>query len=383
MIARGMKTIYLDYNATTPIAPDVQMAMLPFLAEHYGNPSSGHALGRACHEAVQDARGRLAALLGAERDEVIFTGGGTESNNLVLKGLAFRRAPLGSGHLVTSSIEHPAIIEPARFLERLGFGLSIVDCDKRGRIDPADVAAAIQDDTVLVSIMLANNEIGTIQPIAEISKICRQRGVLLHTDAAQAVGKIPTRVDDLGVDFLSIAGHKMYAPKGIGALYIRRGRALEPLLHGAGHEGGLRGGTENVPYIVALGEAAALVRGHLDESVQRLAALRDRLQQQLVEAFGPRCTVNGAGADRLPNTLSINVPDVDASELLTRLPELCASTSAACHTGQAQRSATQQAIGLSEEVARGTIRLSVGHFTDEEEVDRAANLLIGAAGQLQ
>jgi cysteine desulfurase len=378
-----MKTIYLDYNATTPIAPDVQMAMLPFLAEHYGNPSSGHALGRACQEATLDARGRVAALLGAERDEIIFTGGGTESNNLVLKGLAFRQAPLGSGHFVISSIEHPAITEPARFLERLGYGLSIVDCDANGRIDPDDVAAAIQDDTVLVSIMLANNEIGTIQPIAEISQICRQHGVLLHTDAAQAIGKISTRVDELGVDFLSIAGHKLYAPKGIGALYIRRGTALEPLLHGAGHEGGLRAGTENVPYIVALGEAAALAGKHLNESVERLAALRDRLQRQLTEAFGPKCTVNAAGADRLPNTLSINVPGVDASELLARTPELCASTSAACHTGHAQRSATQQAIALSEETARGTLRLSVGWFTDEEEVDRAANLLIAARQQLR
>ncbi|MCH8046905.1 MAG: cysteine desulfurase [Planctomycetes bacterium] len=378
-----MKTIYLDYNATTPIAPDVQTAMLPFLAEHYGNPSSGHALGRACHEATLDARAKLAALLGAERDEIIFTGCGTESNNLVLKGLAFRQAPLGSGHFVISSIEHPAVTEPARFLERLGFGLTIVDCDARGRIDPDDVAAAIQDDTLLVSIMLANNEIGTIQPIAEISKICRQRGVLLHTDAAQAVGKIPTRVDDLGVDFLSIAGHKLYAPKGIGALYVRRGTALEPLLHGAGHEGGLRAGTENVPYMVALGKAAELAGQHLSESVERLAMLRDRLQQALVDACGPKCTVNGAGAERLPNTLSINIPNVDASELLARIPELCASTSAACHTGQAQRSATQQAIALPEDVARGTIRLSVGWFTDEEEVDRAANLLIGARQQLR
>ena len=230
-----MRSIYLDYNATTPIAPAVQEAMLPFLAEHFGNPSSHHALGRACHEAVEDARQRVARLLAADRDEIVFTSCGTESNNLALKGIAMRHAPLGAGHLVISAIEHPAVLEPARYLESLGYGLTLVGCDRQGVVDPAAVEAAIQPDTMLVSVMHANNEIGTIQPIGEVARICRAHDVLLHVDAAQTVGKIPTRVREMGVDMLSLTGHKMYAPKGIGALYVRQGVPLEPLLHGAGH----------------------------------------------------------------------------------------------------------------------------------------------------
>jgi cysteine desulfurase len=373
-----MRTIYLDYNATTPVAPSVLEAMEPFFVRRYGNPSSGHALGRACQEAVEDARGHVASLLGAAIDEIIFTSGGTESNNLALKGVLMHPDKRTRGHVVISSIEHPAIVEPARFLTRLGYELTVVPCDPHGVVSPEAVATALRPDTALVSIMHANNEIGTIQPIAEIAELCHRRGVLVHTDAAQTVGRISTRVDHLGVDLLSLAGHKMYAPKGCGALYVRHGTALEPFMHGAGQEGGLRAGTENVPYIVALGHAAKLACRSIDESAGRLAQLRDRLQQALCEGVGNDLTINGAAAPRLPTTLSVNFPQVSGSELLARTPELCASTGAACHSSSTTVSPTLAAIGLSPEVARGTVRLSVGWDTAEEEIDLAADLLLAA-----
>lgn len=372
-----MRSIYLDYNATTPIAPAVQEAMLPFLAEHYGNPSSTHALGRAAHEAVEDARSRVAHWLGANRDEIVFTSGGTESNNLALKGVAFAAREFG-GHLVISAVEHPAVVQPAKFLERLGWRLTVIGVNRRGLVDPAEVEAALRPDTRLVSVMHANNEIGVVQPIAKISEICRRRGVLLHSDAAQTAGKLSTRVDDLGVDLLTVAGHKVYAPKGVGALYVRRGVSLEPVLHGAGHEGGLRAGTENVPYLVGVGRAASLAEQSLLEAGDRLTALRDRLLDKLREAIGPSLSVNGEDAPRLPNTLSANFPDVVAGEMLRQIPELCASTGAACHSGSTHMSATLAAIGLEPEIARGTVRLSLGWYTDADQIDRAAQLLIAA-----
>jgi cysteine desulfurase len=376
-----MRLNYLDYNATTPIAPEVREAMLPYLAEHYGNPSSSHVLGRACHEAVEQARERVAHLLGASSDEIVFTSGGTEANNLALKGVMFKLAWGGTGHLVISTLEHPAIVEPARFLERLGYEVSIVPCDRRGVVDPADVQKALRPQTVLVSIMHANNEIGTLQPIAEISRICRQRGVLVHTDAAQSIGKVRVKVQELGVDLLTIAGHKLYAPKGVGALYVRLGVALEPLLHGAGHERGLRAGTENVPYLVGLGRAAMFVEEHESATgggaTEKLARLRDRLYEALRTSIAG-LTVNGAGAPRLPNTLSVNFPGAIGGDILKRCPELCASTGAACHSGSTHVSATLKAIGLAPEVARGTVRLSVGWPTTDEEIDRAARALVAA-----
>lgn len=373
-----MRLIYLDYNATTPVAPSVFEALEPFLKEHYGNPSSSHALGRACREAMEDARAKVAALLGADRDEIVFTSGGTESNNLAICGTMMQGVPGVAGHLIISAIEHPAVVEPARHLQRLGFELTVVECDSQGVVHPAKVAAAMRPDTRLVSIMHANNEIGVIQPLREISQICRDHQVLLHTDAAQTVGKIAAFVDELGVDLLSFAGHKLYAPKGIGALYVRRGVRLEPVLHGAGHETGLRPGTENVAYIVGLGQACMLAFRSLEESSQRLQMLRDRLATQLLQAIGSRLTINGQDAARLPNTLSVNFPDVSAAEILARLPDLCASTGSACHSNASSMSATLAAIGLDPDDARGTMRLSVGWFTSEEEIDRASNLLIGA-----
>lgn len=373
-----MRAIYLDYNATTPIAPAVQEAMLPFLAEHFGDPASHHALGRACHEAVEDARSRVARLVGADRDEIVFTSGGTESNNLALKGVALRRGAAAGGHLVISAIEHASVLEPARYLDSLGYDLTMVGCNRQGVVDPAAVEAAIRPDTLLVSVMHANHEIGAVQPIKRIAEVCRARGVLLHTDAAQTAGRIPVSVRSLGVDLLSLAGHKMYAPKGIGALYVRRGVALEPLFHGAEHESGMRPGTENVPHIIAMGQAATVCEASLPDSGDHLAVLRDRLQQRLIEGIGDQLGINAAGAERLPNTLSVNFPGLAARAMLRRIPELCASTGAAGHSGSDNLSPTLASIGLTPDITQGTVRLSVGWYTTEEEVDRAASLLLAA-----
>lgn len=373
-----MRLIYLDYNATTPIAPSVQQAMLPFLSEHYGNPSSSHSLGRAAHEALEDARSHLSLMLKADREEIIFTSGGTESNNMVIKGTLLRRAPSAGGHLIISAIEHPSVVQPAKFLERLGYDLTVVGCDANGVVRLDEIESAIRPDTVLVSVMHANNEIGTIQPLAEIAAMCHERDVLVHTDASQSAGKIRTPVDELQVDFLTIAGHKLYAPKGVGALYIRRGLGLEPLLHGAGHEGGLRAGTENVASIVGLGRAASLATKGLDQSAQRMESLRERLLEQLRAEIGGGLRVHGAKATRLPNTLSVAFPEVTGAAMLSRLPELCASTGSACHSTATSMSPTLAAIGATPEVAAGTIRLSIGWYTSEEDIDRAASLLLGA-----
>lgn len=373
-----MHPLYFDHNATTPIAPSVLEAMLPFLQEHFGNPSSAHPLGRACQEAIEDARARVAMLLGATPDEIVFTSGGTESNNLAILGTMLSEGFAPDSHLIISAIEHPAVLEPARYLERLGFDLTIVGCDSRGLIDPAEVEAAIRPNTRLVSVMHANNETGVVQPIAKISEICQARKVLVHTDAAQSVGKIPAFVDDLGADLLSVAGHKFYAPKGVGALYVRRGLGLVPVLHGAGHERGLRPGTENVPYIVGLGQAAALAFRGQHEMGKRLANLRDDLLSRLRAAVGDQLRVNGEDAPRLPNTLSVSFPEVPAVDILARTPDLCASTGSACHSSVTSMSPTLAAMKVEPEHARGTIRLSIGWFTSEEDIERAAALLIGA-----
>jgi len=373
-----MRQLYFDYNATTPIAPAVQQAMLPFLADHYGNPSSSHALGRAAHEAVEDARGHVANLLGCDPDEIVFTGGGTEANNLALKGIAFRAGRSAGGHFVISALEHPSVVEPARFLERMGFDVTVVPASGQGIVQPSAVRKAIRPDTVLVSVMHANNEVGTVQPLREIAQVCHQADVLLHADAAQSAGKLRTQVDELDVDLLTIAGHKLYAPKGIGALYVREGVALEPLLHGAGHEAGLRAGTENVAGIAGLGAAAQIAAKTLDDTAQRLETLRDRLLGLLRTAVGDGLIVHGERSPRLPNTLSVSFPGANGHELLARVPELCASTGSACHSETAAMSPTLAAMSVPAEVARGTIRLSLGWFTTEDEVERAASLLLGA-----
>jgi len=366
----------LDYNATTPIAPSVVEAMTPFLNGHFGNPSSAHSMGREAKEAIEDARVKVAGLLGCDREEIVFTSCGTESNNLAIKGTMLQ-GQLGSGHLVISAIEHPAVSEPAKFLERLGYEVSIVPCDEHGFVHPSSVESVLRPDTRLVSIMHANNEIGTIQPIRQIAEICHGRGILLHTDASQSVGKIPAFVDELDVDMLTVASHKLYGPKGIGVLFVREGNALEPLLHGAAHENGMRAGTENTPYIVGLGQAAHLAVKGLDDSSESMTKLRDRLNDRLANAI-PGLQVNGAKAKRLPNTLSVAFPGVSGQDILSRVPELCASTGSACHSSGLVSSATLAAMGRSPEEMAGTIRLSVGWYSSEEEVDRASNLLIDA-----
>ncbi len=381
-----MRHIYLDYNATTPVAPAARESMTPYFCDYFANPSSGHARGLACREAIEDARAHVARLLGADTDEIIFTSGGTESNNLALLGVMFQDAPEMGGHLVISNLEHPAVTEPARFLQRMGCRLSIAASNPDGVVSPEVVEDLLNDDTRLVSIMHANNEIGTIQPIREIAELCHARGVVLHTDAAQSLGKIPVDVDELDVDLLTLAGHKVYAPKGVGALFVRRGTPLEPLLRGAGHELGLRPGTENVPSIVALGTAAQLAWTRLEKQAEQgdqLRRLTDRLHRELERGMDVPLRVNGAASPRLPNTLNVIFPGVSAAEMLRQTPELNASTGSACHSTAITISPTLAAIGLGPDEAHGAIRLSVGWYTTDEEVDRAASLLLEAWERLR
>lgn len=372
-----MQPIYLDYNATTPVDPAVIEAMQPYLLTHYGNPSSTHGYGRTTHEAVEQARLQVADMLECTSDEVIFTSGGTESNNTVLKGVAYSYRHKGD-HIVTSQIEHPAILNPCAFLERQGVRVTYLPVDRMGMVDPDDVRRALTPHTILISIMHANNETGTIQPIAEISRIAREHGVLMHTDAAQSVGKIPASVAELGVDFLSIAGHKVYAPKGIGALYIRAGLPLEPLMHGAGHESGRRAGTENVIFDVGLGKACEVAKADLPRYQQVIGALRDLLQQQLEKHLGDRIVLNGHPEQRLPNTLNVNFRGVVGAELLEKVPGLAASTGAACHSGEVALSSVLSAMHIPPELGMGAVRFSLGRYTTGEDVERTVELVVRA-----
>jgi cysteine desulfurase len=360
------RRIYLDYNASTPIAPEVATAMRPFLDGAYGNPSSGHWAGKPAHEAVEGARDQVAGLLGCARDEVVFTSGGSEANNLALKGVAFALREKGD-HIVTSAIEHPATLVPCDYLAKLGCKITHIPVDRFGLVDPDDVRRALTPRTILVSIMHANNEVGTIEPIKDISRIMRERGILLHTDAAQSVGKIPTKVEDLGVDLLSMAGHKLHAPKGVGALYVRRSTPIEPLIHGAGHETGRRAGTESALMTVALGAAAELANDL--EPMKRIRALRDRFWQQLRSELGNRIALNGHPGLRLPNTLNVSFVGRIGSEVLTGLEAVAASTGAACHSGHVELSPVLLAMGIAPEVGMGAIRFSLGRGTTDEEID--------------
>jgi cysteine desulfurase len=361
-----MRRIYLDYNASTPIAPEVLAAMRPFLDGAYGNPSSGHWAGEPAREAVERARDQVARLLGCAGDEVVFTSGGSEANNHALKGVAFALREKGD-HIVTSTVEHPAILVPCQHLAELGYKITHVPVDGLGRVDPDDVRRALTPRTILVSIMHANNEVGTIEPIEDIGRIARERGILLHTDAAQSVGKIPTKVDDLGVDLLSIAGHKIYAPKGVGALYIRRGTPIEPLIHGAGHERGRRAGTESALMTAALG-AAAVLASNL-EPMTRIRALRDRFWQRLRSELGDRVALNGHPEHRLPNTLNVSFIGRIGSEILAELEGVAASTGSACHSGLVELSPVLRAMGMAPDVGMGAIRFSLGRGTTQEEID--------------
>jgi cysteine desulfurase len=373
--------IYLDYNATTPVDPAVAEAMLPFLHEHFGNPSSTHPYGVATRSAVERARARVADLIGARPEEIVFTSGGTESNNTVILGAA--RALRSKGrHIITSAVEHPAVLEPCRFLEEEGFRVTLIPVDAAGRVDPEAVADAITSETVLITVMHANNEVGTIQPIAEIAEIASEHDILMHTDAAQSVGKIPVLVDELGVDFLSIAGHKLYGPKGVGALYLRTGHDLPRLMHGAAHEGGRRAGTENVLLVVGLGKACELAAERLLQTSAYSEDLRDRLWKGLSAAV-PAARRNGDPDHCLPNTLSISFPNVDATTLLAEIDDrVAASAGAACHAEGVDLSTVLEAMDVPLEYAMGTVRLSVGRSTTAQEIDRAVEVLTGAAQRL-
>ncbi len=381
-----MQPIYLDYNATTPIDPAVLDAMLPYLREHFGNPSSTHAYGRRAHDAIDVARAQVASLIGAQPDEIVFTGGGTEASNHAIKGAVYARMSgffarwFTSPHIITSTIEHPATLQPCDFLARLGCKITLLRVDRYGAIDPDAVEHAVRGTTTLVSVMHANNEVGTIQPLAEIARYARNRGVLVHTDAAQSLGKVPVDVNELGVDLLSIAGHKLYAPKGVGALYVRRGVKLEPFIHGAGHESGRRAGTENTPYIVALGKACEIIKQNPTHA-SHARTLRDRLFDRLHQTLGDKVIVNGHPEHRLPNTLNINFLGHIGAELLAKVPEIAASTGSACHEGSITQSPVLCAMGVPPEIGQGAVRLSVGRFTTEVEIDRAADILIRAASR--
>lgn len=372
-----MQQIYFDYNASSPIAPEVVEAMEPYAREAFGNPSSVHWAGRPAREAIDRSREEVAALLGARRGEVFFTSGGTESNNFAIKGFFYANREQSHGarskgaHMITSAVEHPSVSLPLEFLARHhSVEITTLPVDSSGRVAPEDVARALRPETVLVSIMHANNEVGAIQPIAEMGVLCRDAGVCFHTDAAQSVGKVPIDVDELGVDLLTLAGHKLRAPKGVGALYVRSGTRLEPLLHGAGHEGGLRSGTENTMYIAGLARAASLARTHLvDGGVDRIRVLRDRFEAGLLDLFGEKVVVNAAAAPRLPNTASVNFVSRTGQDVLASIPGVAASTGAACHSGRVELSRVLRAMGVNESVGMGAIRFSLGWETTDAEVD--------------
>ncbi len=367
-----MQRIYLDYNASTPIDPAVVAVMRSLLEEGYGNPSSGHWASAPAKAALDEARSRVAALLGCAAAEIVFTSGGSEANNLALKGLFYQRGDRPS-HVITSQIEHPATLAPCRFLERLGATVTYVPVDGSGLVDPDDIRKAISKETFLISVMHANNEVGTIQPIPDIAKIARAHGVLLHTDAAQSVGKIATRVDELGVDLLSVAGHKLYAPKGIGALYVRRGITVEPLIHGAGHEDGRRAGTESALLAAALGKACEIAQSWTDMPAVR--QLRDQFWQRLRTIFGDQVVLNGHPGQRLPNTLNVSFIGRVGADILAQMPAIAASTGSACHSGQIALSPVLQAMGISAESGLGAIRFSLGRSTTREEIEEVVTQL--------
>lgn len=374
------KTIYLDYNATTPIDTEVISAMKPYLDQMYGNPSSAHIFGTATRKAVEGARKQLSELIHCSPDELIFTSGGTESNNLAIKGTAWHLKHSGN-HIITSKIEHPAVSEVCRFLASQGFKVTWLDVDSNGQINPEDVERAITPSTILITIMHANNEVGTIQAVAEIGNIAREHHIRFHCDAAQSAGKIPIDVRNMNVDLLSLAGHKFYAPKGVGALYVRRGIKLQKLMHGADHEQDMRAGTENVIEIVGLGKAAEICLRDMKQNSAKMRKHRDLLHQKLTDVF-PDIRLNGHPEQRLPNTLNISFPGIEANTLLSEMPQLAASAGAACHAGQSTVSSVLEAMSVPPEYAMGALRFSTGKLTTDDEIEQAAELIIQKARQL-
>ncbi|MDQ1145706.1 cysteine desulfurase [Bacillus sp. SORGH_AS 510] len=367
-----MEKIYMDYNASTPLAPEVVRVMQPLLLDYYGNPSALHWSGKPVKELLHKAREQVAELIACSPEEIIFTSGGSEANNLALKGFYFKNKHKGN-HIITSKIEHPAIVSPCKFLEQVGARITYVDVDQFGRVSPKEIEKAITKETILITIMHSNNEVGTLEPIKEIGEIAERHGIAFHTDASQSVGKVPVQVNDLKVDMLTIAGHKLYAPKGIGALYIRDGIQLEPLIHGAGHEFGLRAGTENTLLAVGLGKACEITSKEV--SNHRIKDLTDYFWRRLKGEFGEQVVLNGHPLERLPNTLNVSFVNKIGQELLESIPTLAASTGSACHAGSIELSPVLKEMNVPEEVGMGAIRFSLGRNSTKEEIDKVILLL--------
>jgi len=382
-MSASSKPIYLDYNATTPIDPQVRESMLPYLGEHFGNPSSSYIYGQNARSAVERARSQVADLIGATPEEIVFTSSGSEGNNHAIIGAALANAERGK-HIITSCIEHPAIVNTCRYLEtRLGFKVTYVPVDEYGLVDLDDIRTAIRKDTILITIMHANNEVGTIAPIEEIGQMAKERGILFHTDAAQSCGKVGVDVNRLHVDLLTLVGHKLYAPKGVGALFIRKGVNIDSFIHGGGQEKGRRAGTENVPYMVGLGAACDIARSLLSHYQKEVKQLRDRLHFIIETSLGKdSIRLNGHPERRLPNTLNISIRSIVGEELLHQIPEIAASTGSACHAGSTEPSGVLLAMGLSRELALGALRLTLGRWSTREEVEKAGELIIAQAKRL-
>ncbi len=373
--------IYLDNNATTRIDNEVVEAMQPFITEYYGNPSSNYLLGQRSKEAIENARMQVSKLIGAHPEEIIFTSGGSEANNQILRTV-YDMCDKPDKHIITSVIEHPAIINPCRYLETMGVKVTYLQVDSKGLVSPDDIRKSITTDTILITVMHANNEIGTVEPISEIGEIAREHNILFATDAAQSVGKLNINVDELNVDYLSIAGHKFHAPKGIGALYRRKKAVLQPLIHGAGQEMGFRAGTENVIFSVALGKACEIALNNMDEYIPRVKALRDKLLTALMKEI-PFVKRNGHDVHCLPNTLNLSFEGINARSLLSELPEVAISTGAACSDKDISLSHTLKSIGISEEAGIGTVRISLSKYTTTEEVEMVSGMIINAIRKIK
>ena len=370
-----MKRIYLDYAATTPVHPEVVNAMMPYFNDSFGNPSSHYSYAQEAKKAIEEARDNIAKLIGAQSEEIAFTSGGTEANNFAIKGVAYANNHKGT-HIITTPIEHHAVLEPCKFLEESGFTVTYLPVDQYGLVNPQDVKEAINDKTILISVMHANNEVGTIEPIAEISKIAREREIIFHTDAVQTVGHIPVKVNELGVDLLSISAHKLYGPKGTGALYIRKGTKLAPFMHGGGQESKQRAGTENVPGIVGFGKAAGLARAEMSEEAKRLTLLRDKLISGLLERID-RIHLNGHPTKRLPNNVNMSIQFIERDLMLQELESqgICASAGSACSSSSSEPSHVLVALGLAREQACNSLRFTLGRETTEDDIEEVLGIL--------
>jgi len=378
-----MKRIYLDYAATTPTHPEVVKAMLPYFTDAFGNPSSIHSYGQESKGAIEEARVKVADLIGARDEEIVFTSGGTEADNFAIKGVAYANENKGD-HIITSSIEHHAVIETCKFLERRGFRVTYLLVDEYGLVDPNDVKKAITGKTILISVMQASNEVGTVEPIAEIGRIAKEAGIYFHTDAVQTVGHIPVDVNELGVDLLSMSAHKLYGPKGVGALYIRKGTKLIPFMHGGEQERRRRASTENIPGIVGFGKAVELAQQEISEEAERLAYLRDQLINGLLERID-HTRLNGHPIMRLPNNVNVSVDFVEGESMLLNLDleGICASTGSACSSASLEPSHVLLALGLAHEQAHGSLRFSLCKWSTDEEIERVLDVLPGIVAKLR